>query len=250
MSAHVQIRPCIIIPIYNNRDTIRTVVESIEPTGIPCLIVDDGSDAGTRDVLENIDRDFNWIEVMHRERNGGKGAAMRDGFATAAERGYSHAIQIDADGQHDAADIPRFLEAARQAPDALILSMPLFDADAPKARVYGRLVTTFCVWIETLSTEIKDTLCGYRCYPLEPVLRCYRRARIGDRMVFDTEIAVHLYWQGTPTRTIETHVHYADGGMSHFDYLTDNLKISWMHIKLIAGMLPRIPRLIRRRRTR
>jgi glycosyltransferase involved in cell wall biosynthesis len=246
----MQIRPCIIIPIYNNRDTIRSVVDSIEPAGIPCLIVDDGSDAATRGELHDIDHDFDWIEVIHRDRNGGKGAAMRDGFATAVRNGFTHAIQMDADGQHDAGDIPRFLEAAQQSPDALILSAPLFDADAPKARVYGRLVTTFCVWIETLSTEIKDTLCGYRCYPLEPVMRCYQRARIGSGMVFDTEIAVHLYWQGTPTRTIETRVHYADGGMSHFDYLNDNLKISWMHTKLIAGMLLRIPQLIRRRRTR
>ncbi len=246
----MQIRPCVIIPIYNNRDTIRAVVDSIEAARLPCLIVDDGSDAATRDELSRLDHDFDWIEVIHRERNGGKGAAMRDGFSTAARLGFTHAIQMDADGQHDAGDIPRFLEAAQQNPDALILSAPLFDADAPKARVYGRLVTTFCVWIETLSTEIKDTLCGYRCYPLEPVMACYRHARIGNGMVFDTEIAVHLYWQGTPTCTIETRVHYADGGMSHFDYLTDNLKISWMHTKLIAGMLLRIPRLIRRRRTR
>ncbi len=246
----MQIRPCVIIPIYNNRDTIRAVIDSIESTRLPCLIVNDGSDAATRDELSRLDHDFDWVEVIHRERNGGKGAAMRDGFTTAYRNGFTHAIQMDADGQHDAADIPRFLEAARQAPDALILSKPLFDADAPKARVYGRLVTTFCVWIETLSMEIEDTLCGYRCYPLEPVLRCYERTRIGNGMVFDTEIAVHLYWQGTPTHTVETRVHYVDGGMSHFDYVTDNLKISWMHTKLIAGMLPRIPRLIRRHRPR
>jgi len=246
----MQIRPCVIIPIYNNRDTIRAVVDSIAAARLPCLIVNDGSDAATRDELNRLDHDFDRVEVIHRERNGGKGAAMRDGFTTAYRNGFTHAIQMDADGQHDAGDIPRFLEAAQQNPDALILSAPLFDDDAPKARVYGRLITTFCVWIETLSTEIKDTLCGYRCYPLGPVLECYRRARIGNGMVFDTEIAVHLYWQGTPVRTIETHVHYAADGLSHFDYLTDNLKISWMHTKLIAGMLLRIPRLVQRRRTR
>jgi len=243
----MQIRPCILIPIYNNRDTIRSVVEAIGFADVPCLIVNDGSNAATRDELNTIDQDFDWVEVMHRDRNGGKGAAMRDGFALASERGYTHAIQMDADGQHEAADIPRFLDEAREHPDALILSDPVFDADAPKARVYGRLVTTYCVWLETLSTQIRDTLCGYRCYPLEPVMRCYRKTSIGNGMVFDTEIAVHLYWQGTPTRSIKTQVHYASGGMSHFDYLSDNLKISWMHIRLIAGMLLRIPRLLRLR---
>lgn len=244
----MQLTPCIIIPIYNNRDTIRSVVESIDSLGLPCLIVDDGSDDATRQVLDEIDQIFDRVEIIRRGKNGGKGAAMRDGFAAAHDRGYTHAIQIDADGQHDADDIPRFLEEARHAPEALILSRPLFDDDAPRSRRYGRLITTLFVWIETLSTEIKDTLCGFRCYPLAPVMRCYECATIGSGMVFDTEIAVHLYWQETPVRSIATRVRYADGGMSHFDYVGDNLKISWMHTKLLAGMLVRLPRLLSRHR--
>ena len=239
--------PCIIIPIYNNTDTIRTVVESIEHLNLPCLIVDDGSNAVTQDVLHDIDHTFDWVTIIRRARNGGKGEAMHDGFTAAQNHGYTHAIQIDSDGQHDVADIPKFLHEARRTPDALILSNPLFDDDAPKSRRYGRLITTFCVWIETLSTQIKDTLCGFRCYPLAPVMRCYDRTKIGSGMVFDTEIAVHLYWQGTPVRNVATKVTYADGGMSHFAYVSDNLKISWMHTKLIAGMLWRMPQLILRK---
>jgi len=249
VTGRMQINPCIIIPIYNNRDTIHAVVKSIEYLHMPCLIVDDGSDEATRETLYAIDRTFDQVTIIRRPQNGGKGAAMRNGCAAAQDRGYSHAIQIDADGQHDVDDIPRFLDEARRSPDALILSKPLFDDDAPASRRYGRLITTFCVWIETLSTGIKDTLCGFRCYPLDPVMQCYETARIGSGMVFDTEIAVHLYWQGTPVRHVPTKVRYADGGMSHFDYVGDNLKISWMHTKLIAGMLLRAPRLIFRRRS-
>lgn len=243
----MQINPCIIIPIYNNRDTILEVVESVAYLQLPCLIVDDGSDQATRKILQDIDRAFDWVTVIHRGQNGGKGEAMHDGFSTAKSRGFTHAIQIDADGQHNANDIPRFLDEAMRAPEALILSKPLFDDNAPAARRYGRLITTFCVWIETLSTEIKDTLCGFRCYPLGPVMRCYQRTSIGSGMVFDTEIAVHLYWQGAPVRNVTTKVIYADGGMSHFDYGRDNLKISWMHTKLIVGMLLRMPQLIFRK---
>ncbi len=245
----MQINPCIVIPIYNNRDTIHSVAESVNHLNLPCLIVDDGSDKATRRVLDVIDHAFDRIEIIRRVHNGGKGAAMRDGFKAAHRQGYTHAIQIDADGQHDVDDIPKFLDEARYTPEALILSKPSFDDDAPRSRRYGRLVTTFFVWIETLSTEIKDTLCGFRCYPLAPVMRCYENVNIGSGMVFDTEIAVHLYWQGTPVRSVATKVSYADGGMSHFDYVGDNLKISWMHTKLIAGMLLRFPRLAFRRRS-
>lgn len=244
----MQINPCIIIPIYNNHDTIRTVVESLGAPHLPCLIVDDGSDEVTQRTLRDIDSVFNWVEIIRRPKNGGKGEAMRDGFSAAHNRGYTHAIQIDADGQHDVTDIPKFLYAAQSAPDALILGNPLFDADAPVSRRYGRLITTFCVWIETLSTEIKDTLCGFRCYPLAPVMRCYERVNIGSGMVFDTEIAVHLYWQGVPVRNVTTKIIYAADGLSHFKYVSDNLKISWMHIKLIAGMLLRLPALLSRKR--
>ncbi len=243
----MQFNPCIIIPIFNNRDTIRAVVESVACLNLPCLIVDDGSDEATRRILRTLGDDIGWLEIVQRPHNGGKGAAMYDGFHAAQEKGYTHAIQIDADGQHNSADIPKFLDAARQTPDALILSQPLFDDDAPMARRYGRLVTTVCVWIETLSTEIRDTLCGFRCYPLAPVMQCYAQVNIGNGMVFDTEIAVHLYWQGTPVRNVATKITYADGGLSHFDYVGDNVRISWMHTRLILGMLRRLPRLIRRR---
>jgi glycosyltransferase involved in cell wall biosynthesis len=243
----VQIQPCIIIPIYNNQDTIQAVAESLACLDLPCLIVDDGSDAATGLVLQDIQDSFGWVKVIRRAENGGKGKAMHEGFVAASRLGYTHAIQIDADGQHNAEDIPRFLDAARSDPDALILSQPLFDDDAPRSRRYGRLITTGFVWLETLSTEIRDTLCGFRCYPLKPVLHCYSEVSIGSGMVFDTEIAVHLYWQGTPVRHVATRVVYIDGGVSHFDYVRDNLKISWMHTKLIVGMLLRMPRLILRR---
>ncbi len=243
-------RPCIIIPIYNNRDTIQPVVESLASTGLPCLIVDDGSDVPTKDVLGRLATSFPWVRLVTRPNNGGKGAAMREGFHVAFGQGYTHAVQLDADGQHDAGDTPRFIEAARRAPESLIMGKPVFDAAAPRARRYGRLVTQFWVVIETLSFEIPDALYGFRCYPLAPVVRLYREATIGDGMVFDTAIAVRLFWAGVPIEPVETRVSYQPGGISHFHYLRDNLGISWLHTCLTIGMVLRLPRLLLRRVSR
>jgi glycosyltransferase involved in cell wall biosynthesis len=245
----VQFNPCVLIPIYNNRDTIRDVVGSLEYLKLPCLIIDDGSDQPTREVLQDVDKNFPWVTVIHRTQNGGKGAAMATGFRSAVELGYTHAVQLDADGQHDASDVPRFVEKAQSSPDALILSKPIFDDSAPPARRYGRLVTTFWVCIETWSFEIKDALCGFRCYPLHSVMELYRETKIGAGMVFDTEIAVRLYWNGVPMINVETKVDYKKGGVSHFKYLADNLRIIRLHVELLIGMLLRIPRLALRRLT-
>ena len=245
----MQFNPCILIPIYNNKDTIRDVLNSLEYLKLRCLIVDDGSDEPTRQVLRRIDEEMPWVSVIQRPSNGGKGAAMHTGFHTAAEHEYTHAVQIDADGQHNASDVPKFLEQARGAPDALILGKPVFDDNAPAARRYGRLVTTFWVYIETWSADIKDALCGYRCYPLGPVLQLYRETKIGAGMVFDTEIAVRLFWNDVRMINVETKVDYTKGGISHFKYLEDNLRISRLHTELFFGMLLRIPGLVSRRRS-
>lgn len=237
-------KPCVIIPIYNNQTTIELVVESLACFNTPCLIVDDGSDALTKDVLLRLPDKFPWVRVITRQKNGGKGAAMCEGFRTAFGEGYTHAVQLDADGQHDASDVPRFLAAALRTPGSLIMGKPLFDAAAPLARRYGRLVTQFWVAIETLSWAIPDALYGFRCYPLAPVIQLYGRAKIGDGMVFDTAIAVRLFWMGVPVETLETRVTYLAGGLSHFHYLRDNLRIIWLHIGLIIGMLLRLPQLL------
>lgn len=238
--------PCILIPIFNNKDTIRAVVESLEYAKLHCLIVDDGSDEETRQVLHVLNDAFPWVSIIERSRNGGKGAAMETGFRAAFERGFTHAVQIDADGQHNAADVPRFIEQAGNSPGALILGRPIFDSGAPAARRYGRYVTTFWVCVETWSRDIKDALCGFRCYPLRPVVDLYESTSIGAGMVFDTEIAVRLFWNRVPMINVDTCVDYVEGGVSHFDYLGDNLRISALHVRLFFGMLVRIPYLLAR----
>lgn len=225
-----EFRPCAVIPTYDNPDTIREVVERVRPL-LPVIVVDDGSAAEGRAVVEAIGRE-GLAFVHHREKNGGKGAAVTTGFELARAQGYTHALQVDADGQHALADIPHFLAAARAQPSALILGAPVYDESAPKGRLVGRQITRFWTNIETYGRVIDDPMCGFRVYPVAPACEVARRC--GQRMDFDIEIAVRLVWEGLPVVNLPTQVRYLEGGVSHFHMVCDNLRISWMHSRLVV----------------
>ena len=241
-----EFKPCVVIPCYNHGATMASVVARLAPFNLPLLIVDDGSDKTTQTALERLVCDG--VTLLRLPQNSGKGAAVKYGLEAAAAQGYSHALQLDADGQHQIEDCPRMLAEAEAWPESLISGQPVYDDSIPKSRLYGRYATHVWVWIETLSLSLKDSMCGFRVYPLAATLALMRQCRIGKRMDFDTEIMVRLYWAGTPSRFVRTRVTYPQGGLSHFDALHDNLRISLMHTRLFFGMLPRIPSLLARKR--
>ncbi len=238
-------KPVVVIPVYNHEHAIGTVVEKVRAQGLPVILVDDGSKESCAAVLDSLAKPPE-IVVFKRTQNGGKGAAVMSGLGEAARLGYSHAVQIDADGQHNLVDLPKFLEQATANPDALITGQPVYDATVPKGRLYGRYLTHIWVWINTLSLAIKDSMCGFRVYPLPRTLAAIVPS-IGKRMDFDPEIAVRLVWGGTKVINIPTHVTYPLDGVSHFDVLWDNVRISGMHTRLFFGMLIRLPKLLWRK---
>ena len=250
MPAHAEaagaFSPCAVIPIYNHKDTIAATARALRAHGLPVLVVDDGSDAPTRAVLDALAAEEG-IRLLRLPENQGKGRALTAGLLAAHEAGHTHALQIDADGQHDVADVPRFLAEAQADPRAMVCGKPVYDDSVPRARLYGRYVTHFFVWVETLSLAIQDSMCGYRLYPLAPTRAEIARKPLPARMDFDTEIAVRLYWRGVPVRNLPTRVIYPENGLSHFRMWRDNLRISAMHTRLLLGMLPRIPLLLWRR---
>ncbi|MDD4916153.1 MAG: glycosyltransferase family 2 protein [Methylococcales bacterium] len=240
-------KPCIIIPVYNHEHAITQVIAKLKAYGIPCLLVNDGSSSACTQVLEDCARqETSWVTLLNRAENGGKGAAVIDGFNEALRLGYTHTLQIDADGQHNADDIPRFLEAGRQKPEAMILGQPVFDESVPKNRLYGRRVTNVWIAINTLSSAIADGMCGFRLYPLAAVGRLISTVQIGRGMDFDIDIAVRLYWRGVDAINLPTAVRYPLDGVSHFRLWDDNVIISKAHALLFFGMLLRIPQLILR----
>ncbi|MFL4366027.1 glycosyltransferase family 2 protein [Enterobacter asburiae] len=241
-------RPCVLIPCYNHGAMIASVLSRLAPFGLPCLVVDDGSEAITRQELERLAAEQPQMTLIRLAQNAGKGAAVIRGLEACARAGYTHAVQVDADGQHAIEDIPKLLALAERHPDALISGQPIYDDSIPRSRLYGRWVTHVWVWIETLSLQLKDSMCGFRVYPVAPTLRLAARETLGKRMDFDTEVMVRLYWQGNTSIFLPTRVTYPQDGLSHFDALKDNVRISLMHTRLFFGMLPRMPGLLFRRR--
>ncbi|WPB57075.1 glycosyltransferase family 2 protein [Xylophilus sp. GOD-11R] len=240
--------PVVLIPVYNHPATIGAAVQAVVGQGLPCLLVDDGSDAACAAVLDAVVAAHpGWVSLQRLPRNQGKGGAMVAGLREAARRGFSHAVQIDADGQHDCADIPRFLATARERPEAVVSGCPIYDDSVPRARLIGRYATHVWVWINTLSFDIRDSMCGFRVYPLAAVSGLIASTAIARRMDFDTDIIVRLHWRGLEVVNLPTRVTYPQDGISHFRLWRDNVLISRMHAVLFFGMLWRAPWLLWRR---
>jgi glycosyltransferase involved in cell wall biosynthesis len=240
-------KACVVIPFYNHAGAIAHVVGALKSLGLPCRIVDDGSDEQAQQVLAQLAAAESWVTVQRLAHNGGKGAAVIAGCEAAFADGFTHALQIDADGQHDAADAARLLEQARRDPGAMVTGEAVYDSSVPRSRHYGRYLTHVWVWINTLSFEIRDSMCGLRVYPLAATCAIWRRQRVDSRMAFDTEILVRLCWSGVRIITVPARVTYPRDGVSHFRMLEDNVHISWMHTRLFFGMLRRLPMLLFRR---
>ena len=236
-------RLCAIIPTYNNAPTVRAVVERVA-RALPVLLVNDGSEPETAAICSQL-AEQGLCETLHLAVNSGKGGAVHAGMLLAQRRGFSHALQVDADGQHDLSDLAGFAAVSQKYPQAVILGTPKFDASAPLGRRLGRKISVFFVRLETISNAIVDPLCGFRVYPVDAAVRAGDGC--GKRMDFDPEIAVRLAWDQVPMVSFPTKVHYPEGGVSHFRMLRDNLRISWMHTRLcISGcMRPVLGRRIR-----
>jgi glycosyltransferase involved in cell wall biosynthesis len=239
-------KPCAVIPVYDHELPLPAVIAALRAAGLPCVLVDDGSSPACAAVLDQ-QAAAEQVYLLRLPDNQGKGAAVMAGLREASRLGFSHALQVDADGQHDLSAVPAFLSLGRQLPAALICGYPQYDQSVPKTRLYARYLTHVWVWINSLSLEIRDSMCGFRLYPLPATLALLDSVRVGRRMDFDTEILVRLAWRNQPMRWLPVRVQYPVDGLSHFRLLHDNLLISRMHARLFFGMLVRAPRILWRR---
>jgi glycosyltransferase involved in cell wall biosynthesis len=240
-------KPCVVIPVYNHEHAVDGVVRAVLAQNLSCIVVDDGSSPECARVLDALVATMpSHVSLIRHPVNRGKGVAVLTGLRYAAEEGYTHALQIDADGQHQVSDIPRFLEHAVAHPQALIVGCPEYGATVPWLRFYARYLNHVWVWINTLSLQIKDSMCGFRVYPLPSIIALDRRHKLGARMNFDIEVLVRLYWDGLEIINVHTQVNYPIDGVSHFRFVLDNFLISRMHSVLFFGMLLRLPMLLAR----
>lgn len=237
-----------VIPCYNHPATIGTMVAGVRAEGLSCIVVDDGSHTACAAVLDALATAHGeGLTLVRLPRNQGKGGAVQAGLRAALAQGHTHALQIDADGQHLCSDIPRFLAASRTHPQAVIVGQPHYDRSVPLGRFLGRYLTHVWVWINTLSLDIRDAMCGYRVYPLAPTVALLDSEPPGLRMDFDPEVLVRLHWRGVAMVNLPTAVTYPADGVSHFRVGRDNLLIARMHTRLFFGMVGRLPRLLWRK---
>jgi glycosyltransferase involved in cell wall biosynthesis len=230
----------VLIPTYNTGRKVLDTVAEARRHWQPVWVVVDGSTDGTTEALLALARNDAHVKVMVLERNQGKGAAVLHGLRAAAAAGYTHALVMDADGQHPAARIPEFMAASQANPDAQILGVPIFDRTAPIERVLWRRMSNFWADLETRWQGIGDSLFGFRVYPIAPLVEIMQARRWMRRFDFDAEAAVRLCWRGVRPISIRVPVRYlsaAEGGVSQFRYLRDNLMLTWMHMRLVLELL-------------
>jgi hypothetical protein len=244
-------KACVLIPSYNSGALLRQTLAGALAEWDDVFVVIDGSTDGSDRDLETLAGEKSRLRVHRLPENRGKGSAVLAGITLAQEEGFTHALAMDADGQHPANHIRRFMETGRAHPEALVLGVPIFEASAPALRVNGRKVSNWWANVETCWWGIHDSLFGMRLYPIEPLRAVFAKTHFARRFDFDPEVAVRLCWRGVPVINLRTPVRYLtaeEGGISQFRYLRDNTLLTGMHIRLFFGFLIRLPLLLMRGR--
>jgi len=240
----------VVIPSYNTGNKVLETAREARQVWEPVWIVVDGSTDGTAEALQALAATDPGLRVLVLPGNQGKGAAVLHGLTAAAEAGFTHALTMDADGQHPPGKIQEFMAASAARPDAMILGLPVFDSSVPLVRLRGRKISNALANFETLWGGIGDALFGFRVYPIAPLRDIMARRMWMRRFDFDPEAAIRLCWRGVPPINVPAPVKYLrpeEGGVSHFNYVRDNILLAWMNLRLVAEMLLRLPMLLWRK---
>jgi len=222
------VRHCVLVPTYNNEPDLEPLLREVLTLVKDVIVVDDGSTDAVPEILARLPQ----VTTIRHSRNRGKGAAIRTGLARAARMGFTHAISMDGDGQHSAGDLPRFLQAIQEHPEALILgvrNLGMRHRQSRRSRLL-RANSNWWVWLET-GIRTGDSQSGFRAYPLQStcgltLTKC--------RYDFEIEVLVKLIWAGTRVVTVPVQIHYDVGSRSHFRPLRDFALVSHLNACLIA----------------
>lgn len=228
-------RVIVAVPVYNHAPTLRAVVLGLLERHPHVLVVDDGSDDLEPEVLAGLP-----VRMVRHGRNRGKGAAIRTAALEARRQDMSHIVTIDADGQHDPADLPLFLEAVAADPLAVIVGARDFNTEnVPGSSRFGRAFSNFWLRVQT-GVILSDVQSGYRAYPLNVLenLRCTE-----NRYSFEVEVLVRAAWAGFRLREVNIRVHYPPKGerVSHFRAFMDNVRISLLNTRLTIRAIMPVP---------
>ena len=225
----VQKKVCVLIPTYNNEQTLEKVVRDVLSCTDQVIVVNDGSTDSTTDILKK----FSEIELVSYPKNRGKGYALRQGFKRALEKGYDYAISIDSDGQHFAEDLPKFLQGLEEHPSAVIIgARNMEQSSVPGKSSFGNKFSNFWFWVETGLT-MRDTQSGYRLYPVKQLSAINFLTR---KFEFEIEVLVRAAWNGMEIIHVPVRVFYAEKGkrVSHFRPFKDFSRISVLNTVLVT----------------
>src|ERR1700753_1391523 len=240
----------VLIPSFNPGRKVFETVQGARAEWNPVWVVVDGSNDGTAEALQKMAQQDSGLRVCIRPKNGGKGSAALEGSGAALREVFANVLTMDSDGQPPPDRIRDFMAASVASPSSMVLGAPIFDASAPRVRVKGRAISNFWANVETVGAGIQDSLFGFRVYPAAPLARIMRSHMWMRRFDFDVEIVVRLSWSGVAAINLPAKVRYftpAEGGVSHFKYLRDNVLLTSMHARLFAGFWLRLPLLLVRR---
>jgi glycosyltransferase involved in cell wall biosynthesis len=237
----------VVIPSYDSGEHLPRTVRSALAVWQPVWVVIDGSTDGSARLLDpmldpTLDTFEPGLKVIELPVNSGKGAAVLAGITAAMHQGYTHVLTMDADEQHPAESIPSFMAASEAAPRAMILGRPIFDDTVPLVRLRGRRISNWLANREIFDAHIGDSLFGFRVYPIAPLVQIMLGQRGMRRFDFDPEAVVRLCWHGVNPINLDAPVRYfsrEEGGVSHFNYLRDNILLAGMHLRLVGGFLVR-----------
>ena len=230
----------VLIPSYNTGRILASVVREALGRHDHVWVLVDGSTDGSADPLRTWSSEFPGFRLIEFSENRGKGATLLEGARLAVEAGFTHGISMDSDGQHPADYLPNLVAWAERESDALIMGRPVFDESVPLVRLMGRQLTLAMTDYESAGYGLGDTLYGFRVYPLEPLLQAFEQTRCARGYDFDPEIAVRLFWLGIRPVQVSIPVRYLSaeaGGVSHFHYLRDNVKLTLLHFRLVPEFL-------------
>jgi len=230
----------VLIPSFNSGPRLAATVEEALRHWSPVWVVVDGSTDGSDGPVRARAQADPRLRVIAHAANRGKGASVATGVREAAASGFTHVLTLDSDGQHPADHIGAFMLASATRPEALVLGRPVFGPEAPQARLQGRKLSVLLARLEILGEGIDDPLFGFRVYPTAAFQGAYATTRHARRFDFDHEMAVRMFWMGTPTVNIVAPCRYlskGEGGISHFHYLRDNLLLFWLHVRLITTLV-------------
>lgn len=234
MTETYKINLLVVVPVYNNEKTVAGVVSGVLETGLPVLVVNDGSTDGSSTEIEGLP-----VERIDFPGNRGKGHAVRRSLKWAKEHNFTHIVTIDADGQHDPKDIAKLIKKVKECPDRIIIGKRDFGANVPGKSRFGR--TWSNMWIRIASGGITpDSQSGYRAYPVNPLVKLNF---LGSRYEFEVEVLVRAVWAGLELDWADVSVKYFEGEerVSHFKPLRDNLRISIAYTLLVTRNLLPIP---------